>query len=159
MKNEFSKEVYEAKQLTLRFRAIMETDEFTEYEQTKQRNSELKEENRILRLNIQTVTNDMMTYKPFYDNHESVRMKSLAGEEVEMSYWEKEKQNYITKTKKYEIDCEKKIRKAQQEAEEATEKLEKKLRKAKDEINALKQEIKISKLRAKAKSDSDSDSD
>jgi hypothetical protein len=157
---QFSEELREARRLTTRFKALMETDEFVEYQETRKLNSALREENRILKANIQAVTNDMLTYKPFYDNAESFNKSRLDTEQVEISYWEKARQDYEKKTKKYETDCEKKIRKAQQEAEEATEKIEKKLRKAKDEIKALKQELLTSKLRAKAKaSDSDSDSD
>jgi len=155
---QFSEELREARRLTTRFKALMETDEFVEYQETRKLNSALREENRILKANIQAVTNDMLTYKPFYDNAESFNKSRLDTEQVEISYWEKARQDYEKKTKKYETDCEKKIRKAQQEAEEATEKIEKKLRKAKDEIKALKQELLTSALRAKAKA-SDSDSD
>lgn len=158
-RKQFSEELHEADLLRRRFRAIMETDEFKQYQETRTRNSKLEEENRILRDNDRVLREQVATYKPFYDNLESYNKNRLDNEEREMGYWEKAKIECEKKTKKHEIDCEKKIRKAQQDAEEAVEKIEKKLRKAKDEIKALKQEVITSKLRAKAKAKSDSDSD
>ena len=156
---QFSEELREADLLRRRFRAIVETDEFKQYEETRKHNSTLKEENRILRDNDRVLREQIAIYKPCYDNLESFNKNRLDNEDQQMGYWEKAKIECEKKTKKHEIDCEKKIRKAQQDAEEAVEKIEKKLRKAKDEIKALKQEVITSKLRAKAKAKSDSDSD
>jgi chromosome segregation ATPase len=152
-------EVYEAKQLQLRFQAILETDEYTEYERMRERYQQLQEDNRTLQSNIKILTSDMDHYKSFYDDMQSRREENLKGEDSAIAYYEKATKSYEQKMKKHEAECDKKVKKAQQDAEEATEKLEKQIKKLKSEVKAYKKEIELTRLRAKAKDSDDSDSD
>ena len=166
----FMKELYEAKEVAKRCKAIMETDEFTEYEKNKERCLQMKEDIRILQSNITTVTNDMNHYKAFYDSTESRNVGHLNEEKGAVAFWEKSVKLNEQKMKKHEAECDKKvkhavenadkkIKKAEEDAEDAKEKLEKQIKKLKSDIKAYKQEIQLVRLRAKAKESDEEEED
>jgi hypothetical protein len=155
----FMKELYEAKEVAKRCKAIMETDEFAEYEKNKERCLQMKEDIRILQSNINTVTTDMNHYKSFYDSAESRNLGRLNEEQGAIEFWEKSVKANEQKMKKHEAECDKKVKKAKQDSEEVTEKLEKQIKKLKSDIKAYKQEIQLVRLRAKAKESDEEDID
>jgi hypothetical protein len=166
----FMIELYEAKEVAKRCKAIMETDEFTEYEKNKERCQQMKEDIRILQDNLNTVTSDMNHYKSFYDDSERRNKGNLNEEKEAIAYWEKSVKANEQKMKKHEAECDKKIKYAEEIADKkvkqadedavyAKEKLEKQIKKLKSDIKAYKQEIQLVKLRAKAKESDEEEED